>query len=350
MRELVARNDRFEHHLLVVGTAGDMQIEVVTASEPLYFAHKNISDEYALALRTGDPMIDGFPIRTFFSDDDHVDIGRVRHRPGQMVLHPYGMLHWTGRLRPPYTMPPFPGARRTGLSLVLCARHATPPSDTRPLIVSAGLEAEVKPYGHEAIPFLLADVYRERAQTLAIVGNARADLVVEPTPVGGEHGGYAVDLDTTDLFFVPPGAELATTARTLWISADSEVSPPPRSWKEVPAAPWDCFEDAEPLPLPSEIAGIALAEADADVALTIGKTASVPRYWLARMLFRIALHDYRLGYVETYGGFYYDDRSGEHVIGLRDGGSVTIARDALPAIVERMYRCVAPEGYRERLD
>ena len=51
LRELAARPARFEHHLTVVARAGCAQLEMVTASEPLSFAHINVSDEYALALR-----------------------------------------------------------------------------------------------------------------------------------------------------------------------------------------------------------------------------------------------------------------------------------------------------------
>ncbi len=50
LRELVARPERFEHHLIVCATLGRVQLEIVTASEPLYFGHVNFSDEYALAL------------------------------------------------------------------------------------------------------------------------------------------------------------------------------------------------------------------------------------------------------------------------------------------------------------
>ena len=68
LRELVARPGRYEHHLLVCATIDGVQLEVATASEPLYFAHVNLSDEYALALPTGDALVDRFPLRTFLSD------------------------------------------------------------------------------------------------------------------------------------------------------------------------------------------------------------------------------------------------------------------------------------------
>jgi hypothetical protein len=85
------------------------------------------------------------------------------------------------------------------------------------------------------------------------------------------------------------------------------------------------------------------------VRVSLGSaTAEVPRYWLARMLFRIALHDYRLGYLETYGGLFYDDRAG-YRLGLRHGASLELSRSEIASAVERMYRAVAPDGYVERL-
>src|SRR5690606_14265154 len=53
VRALAARPGRFEHHLVVVARIGAAQLEQATASEPLYFAHANVSDEYALPLTTG---------------------------------------------------------------------------------------------------------------------------------------------------------------------------------------------------------------------------------------------------------------------------------------------------------
>ena len=154
LRELAARPERYEHHLMVVGEVGGAQLELATASEPLYFAHANISDEYALALPTGSPMLDAFPLRTFLSDPlSGEDVGRLRHRVAQLVLHPLGWLHWTGRLRPPYEPFAFaPDARRCGLSLVFCASRPSPVAPDRPLAVSPGLEAEAKPYVEDGAP------------------------------------------------------------------------------------------------------------------------------------------------------------------------------------------------------
>ncbi len=64
LRELAARRERYEHHLLACATVDDVQLEIATASEPLYFAHINLSDEYAIALTTGDDLVDRFPLRT----------------------------------------------------------------------------------------------------------------------------------------------------------------------------------------------------------------------------------------------------------------------------------------------
>ena len=94
-----------------------------------------------------------------------------------------------------------------------------------------------------------------------------------------------------------------------------------------------------------------MSEVDAkwvDIALR-GSSARVPRYWLARMLFRIALHRPLLGYVETYGGFFFDDRAAEVRIGLRGGADIALAPAEALELVEAMYRAVAPEGYRERI-
>ena len=128
LRELVARPERYEHHLLVCATIDGVQLEVATASEPLYFSHINLSDEYALALPTGDELVDRFPLRTFLSDPTTgADVGRYNHRIGDVVLHPEGLLHWPGRLRAPYEPFDFPpGMRRSGLSLVYCASTPTP--------------------------------------------------------------------------------------------------------------------------------------------------------------------------------------------------------------------------------
>src|SRR5262249_61603691 len=126
--ELVARPERFEHHLVVVATIAGVQLEVTAASEPLYFGHVNISDEYALAFPTGDDLVDRFPLRTFVSDPaTGADLARYNHRIGDLVLHPVGLLHWPGRLRPPYAPFDLPaGMRRPRPPPVHCRNTTTP--------------------------------------------------------------------------------------------------------------------------------------------------------------------------------------------------------------------------------
>jgi hypothetical protein len=116
------------------------------------------------------------------------------------------------------------------------------------------------------------------------------------------------------------------------------------------------FEDAARLSLPLASHGVEVSEIDGDlVSVTIGGArCEVPRYWFARMLFRLALHGYALGYIETYGGFFYDDQprddaKGRYHLGIRGGGHVTLSRSEVEEVVERLYRAVAPNGYTERL-
>src|ERR1019366_9123493 len=156
LRALASRPGRFEHHLLVVARAGAAQLEMATASEPLYFAHLNVSDEYAIALPTGDETVDRFPMRTFLTDAGTLeDVARYNHRVGDLVLHPLGFLHWPGRLRPPFTPLVFPpGMRRCGVSLVFCASSPTPGGGGSPG-VTTGREADAKSYAANAPPLVL---------------------------------------------------------------------------------------------------------------------------------------------------------------------------------------------------
>jgi hypothetical protein len=359
LRELVARPRRFEHHLVVVGSVGDVQLEVVTASEPLYFTHQNISDEYAVALLTGDLAIDSFPVRTFVSDvssGEHV--ARIRHRAGQMLLHPYGYLHWPGQLRPPYQPMAFAaGTRRTGVSLVVCAAKAMPPPE-RPLFISEGLEADAKLYG-EQVPLLLADLAEEPSRTIGAMGEATLELLVKPKRVEAERGAYLAVLTGSephfdcDLIYLSPGAVLdgAGLERALLLSSPSRRAwPPPESWRSVPEPPFAVFEDGAAGALPIAYDALRVEDQSAElVAVALaGERREVPRYWLARMLFRIALHQYAIGYLETYGGFFYDDRDGFR-LGLRGVGAISLDRDGIEEAIETLYRAVAPEGYVERL-
>jgi len=134
----------------------------------------------------------------------------------------------------------------------------------------------------------------------------------------------------------------------------------PPSWNEVAAAPFAPYEEDEPGALPFDIPGehepLHIEEVSPGVvAIDIGETkVEVPRYWTARMLYRVALHGLRVGYAETYGGFFIDDRDDVVVrIGVRTGKgtepvAVEVSRERAPETIERMYRAVAPPGYRER--
>ena len=365
LRELAARPDRFEHHLVVCASIDGVQLEITTASEPLYFAHINVSDEYALALPSGDEFVDRFPLRTFLSDPlTGEDVGRYNHRIGDLVLHPERWLHWPGRLRPPYEPFDFPpGMRRAGLSLVYCASSPTPPTWC-PLPVPAGRAADVKAYREPGPPMVLASM-RGEARPLATIGTTTLALVELPETLAPPHGGWVVVLEATpdsahaacDLHRIAPGAVLdgAGIVRALVFASDAAPPDPvPPSWSAAPAPPFAPWEDAPPGALPFAELGLeAVFRSASMAAVTVGKTtADVPRYWLARTLFRIALHQLRLGYVETYGGFFVDDRgTGPVTIGLRSGEgreTITVARTEALAFVERLYRAVAPVGYLER--
>jgi len=359
LRSLAARPGRFEHHLVVVGTIGPAQLECVTASEPLPFAHQNISDEYALALRTGDALLESLRFLTLLTDPESgEDLGRIRHGLEDLVLHPDGLLHWPGRLRPPHE--PFrfgPGMRRAGLSFVFCGREPIAPASGRPLFVSEGRDADTKSYGAEP-PFLLADLDQEASRTLGRIGAVTLSLHSDGE-VAPEHGGFVLVLEGDaphfpgDLLRVDAGASLALDgARALLVAGPMAPDPVPASWVEVPAPPFPTAEDGPEGELPLTRDGLGITADGEWVRIQIGQSDSrVPRYWLARFLFRVALHDYRLGYVETYGGFYYDDRDpGVFRLGLRGGESITLDRSAVEAVVEQVYRAVAPPGYVERLE
>jgi alpha-beta hydrolase superfamily lysophospholipase len=366
LRALGARPGRFEHHLTVVARLGAAQLEVVVASEPLAFAHRNLSDEYVLSLPTGDPTADAVPLRTFLSDPEtSADVGRINHRAGDLILHPYGLLHWPGRLRPPYE--PFrfpPGTRRTGLSLVYCASRVTPP-DGRPLFVDAGREGDAKAYGEREVPFLLTDVFQGDGRRLGTIGGTALDLLVSPARITPPSGGWLVVLGADpasahfagDLLHVPAGATVSGEGihRALLLSSDrAEPAPPPASWDEVPAPPFPAREDAPAGPPAIAVRGLEVEQASpatARVRLDGGPAAEVPRHWLARMLFRLALHGFSLGYVETYGGFFAeDDGAGNLRIGVRGQGHVVLAAHEAAAAVEGLYRSVAPPGYTERVE
>lgn len=364
LRELVARAARFEHHLMICATVDGVQLEVTTASEPLYFSHINVSDEYALALPTGDELVDRFPLRTFLSDPTTgEDVGRYNHRIGDLVLHPEGLLHWPGRLRPPYEPFDFPpGMRRCGLSLVYCASQSTP-ATWCPLPRPVGREEDAKAYTSPAPPMVLAST-RGRPGVLGRIGHTSLSLVELPGVVAPPHGGWVIVLEAEtgsphapcDLLRVPEGASLDGTGivRALVLASDvAAPDPVPETWRVVPAPPFVPFEDGEPGSLPLEIAAegtLRIEEASATtVSLAVGDTKTeAPRYWIARMLYRVALHGFRMGYAETYGGFFVDDREDKIRLGVRGEPGILLDRAAAVETIERMYRAVAPGGYRER--
>lgn len=362
LRELVARPERFEHHLVVCASIGSAQLEITAASEPLYFGHINLSDEIVVALPTGDDLVDRFPLRTFLSrPDDAVDVGRYNHRNGDAVLHPEGWLHWPGRLRPPYAPFDFPpGMRRTGLSIVFCA---SVPTAGRGQIIEApeGRADDVKTYGNDAPPMLISDL--RKPGRLATFGAASIRLVTNPPAIAPPHGGFVVVLEVEgdapafpcDLYRIEPGSGLMGSGIRRALVFASERDPPdpvPASWSAVPAPPFPPFEEAPAGALPFEQHGLRVEAAGTSVRVSVARSsAEVPRYWLARMLYRLALHGLRLGWVETYGGFFCDDRAPEHVrFGLRPSKDACIVpRAEALHFVEALYRAVAPAGYVERL-
>jgi NAD(P)H dehydrogenase (quinone) len=365
LRELAARPGRFEHHLTVVARVGRAQLEMVTASESLAFAHVNVSDEYALALPTGDGVIDGFPLRTFVADAaTGQDAARYNHRVGDLVLHPFSWMHWPGRLRPPFEPFVFPaGMRRCGLTVVFCGSSPIVPAGghERPPGVSDVRALDAKSYQAAPPPLGLADLWGEHARTVARVGEATMVLVIRPERIPAPRGAYVLVLEADaggahhacDLLYLSPGSTLDgdAVARALVLSDEArDAEPPPASWERVPQPPFAPFNEVRRVSLPVSRSGITLTPLDAaHVGVAIGAgEAIVPRHWLARMLFRIALHRPLLGYVETYGGLFFDDREGV-VFGLRGHGvaQTSVAQAELLGVLEALYLAVAPDGYLE---
>jgi len=186
---------------------------------------------------------------------------------------------------------------------------------------------------------------------------------VRPSTLVAPRGAYVVVLATgggakhrvCDLIHVSAGDSLDASGIDRAVVLESETvaaSPPPDSWKRLPESLVAPFESGRRQPLPFSRAGLAAVEPDdRDVTIRIGAaSARVPRYWLARTLFRITLHRPLLGYVETYGGFFFDDRlqASEGIsLGLRGGERITLPAPEALSLVEALYRAVAPEGYSE---
>ena len=341
LRELASRPERFEHHLVVIAKIGDVQLELATASEPLYFGHINISDEYAVALPSGDELVDRFPLRTFLSDRG-ADAGRYNHKVGDLVLHPVGVMHWPGKLRPPYELPAIPpGMRRTGLSLVYCASVPTPSAG---VIVPGG--AGAKAYVAPPPPMSIVDT---RTASGVIAAIADTTLSVASGAIAPPRGGWVLDLATLELHRLSPGEHLELPRALVFASAERVPDPVPPAWAALPPPPFAVFEDAPAGALPFVHDTLRVeTRGDAIVAVSLdGATIEEPRYWLARTLFRLALHGLRLGYIECYGGLSFDDRADLTVAAA--GKSLAIPRGEAMGFVERLYRAVAPPGYVERL-
>jgi hypothetical protein len=344
LRELASRPERFEHHLVVFARIGTVQLEVATASEPLYFGHINISDEYALALPVGDELVDRFPMRTFLSNANG-DVGRYNHRASDLVLHPLGFVHWPGRLRPPYEMPAIPpGMRRCGLTIVYCANVPTRSAG----VIVRPTDERAKPYVSPAPPMSLVDV---RTHVGVIAAIDATTLEVATGTIAPPRGGWVIDLATLEVHRLAAGERLELPRALVFSSRDAEPDPIPPAWAALPAPPFAPLEDAPRGALPFEHGPLRVAaRGDAIAAVTLEDAAAeVPRYWLARALFRIGLHDLRLGYVETYGGMSFDDHAGGDLDVGVVGATFRIPRAEAMAFVERLYRAVAPPGYTERV-
>jgi hypothetical protein len=256
--------------------------------------------------------------------------------------------------------------RRSGLSLVYCASKPTLPTRC-PVARPRGREEDAKAYVTPAPPMVLAST-RGAPGVLAHIGRTTLSLVELPDLIELPRGGWVLVLEAEaggvhaacDLLRIPEGAVLASAGivRALLL-ASSEAAPDevPASWSTLPAPPFVPFEEAEPGALPLDVATMRLEEVSPSlVAITVGDArAEVPRYWLARMLYRLALHGLRVGYAETYGGFFADDRGEDVRLGVRGEsserrGDITIPHATALGVIERMYRAVAPAGYRERLE
>jgi hypothetical protein len=259
-----------------------------------------------------------------------------------------------------------PGVRRCGLSLVFCASEHMD-GNAPVLVPPAGREADIKTYGSPAPPLLLAPMDGPPG-LIAQIGTTELLLVERRGRIAPDTGCWVIVLEADpetgyipcDLIRVPPGAALdARGISRALVLTDAEASPdpPPPSWRALPPPPFPPFEDGAPGTLPFRYGALTVESARSGaVAISVGdSTAAVPCYWLARMLFRAALHGLRLGYIETYGGLFIDDplRADRAIeLGLRtpSGRAVlTIPPDEALGVIEQLYRAVAPPGYRERL-
>jgi hypothetical protein len=254
--------------------------------------------------------------------------------------------------------------RRAGLSLVYCASRPTPSTAPR-LELPKDRHDDIKAYRTPPAPMQLASL-RNGAGTLAAIGTTTLTLVEQPKAITPPRGGWALVFDAPagsahaagDLYRIPEGASLDGTGigrALVFAGATHGPDPVPPSWSAAPDAPFAPYEDGSPGVLPFAAAGINVEEQSDTIARVMAGDVGteVPRYWLARMLFRVGLHGLRLGYIETYGGFFVDDRGDGPVrVGVRNGRSrhaVKIPREDTLAFVEGLYRAIAPKGYVERI-
>ena len=241
-------------------------------------------------------------------------------------------MHWPGRMRPPYEMPAVPpGMRRSVLSLVYCANVATPhveSPDRRPRGRQRSAREGLRRAG-------TADVARRRARTCRRGRSDRRDDARSRHRRGrttarrlGRRSAHARGASPR------PGRPVRAGARAPVLVGDAEPDPVPPAWAQLPAPPFAPLEDVPRGALPFTFGPLSVVErgdATATVALE-DAIAEVPRHWLARTLFRLGLHDLRLGYVETYGGMSFDDHSGGDLdvdVGRRDVPDPSRARPSV---------------------
>jgi hypothetical protein len=194
------------------------------------------------------------------------------------------------------------------------------------------------------VPLALVDTRRADPGLVGRVADARLELVVEPGALAPPHGGWLVDLDTAELHRLP-GPVSGVRRGLLFYSPTAPAADPP----PVPGPPFAPYEDAAPGTLPLELHGLRLAPVAGDdgvvtVELPGAAARAVPRPGLARHLFRVAQHGYRLGRDETYGGRRLDDTGPALLVSLPGAPPLELPREAL----EPLYRAAAPPGYRER--
>lgn len=214
-----ANPKQLEHRLTILAEIGDSVIEVVTASEPLYFGHVNYSDEFNLVYPLGLAPLDGIFVQTYLMDPDTgASLGHYESSVGDIVVHPVGICHWPGYM--PNTekfRPPRAEMRMRILSMVYCAKgpvkyndSAQPnklgkldwaPVEMHPDFANLKLrvpggkftdERALARAGVIALPLLMADRNRREDDPVAVarVGETRWDLIVS---AGGPKKAFVSD-------------------------------------------------------------------------------------------------------------------------------------------------------------